>query len=435
MKTLPLFALLLVLVASPLSVAQDHWANWRGPLLSGVAPLADPPVQWSEEKNVRWKVPIPGEGVSTPIVWEDRIYLTAAIPYGKPFKALPDTAEGAHDNRGVTTRFEFVVLCIDRNTGKTRWTTTVTKTRPKEGGHFTGSLASNSPVTDGELIYAFFGSRGLYALDRDGKIVWQKDLGQMETRHAHGEGASPALHDDTLVVNWDHEQQSYLYAFDKKTGKQRWRVERDEMTSWSTPIVVDVEDKPQVIVAATKRVRGYDLATGKELWQCAGLSRNVVSTPIPADGVVYVSNSYDWRVIMAIKLAGAKGDISKTDQVAWYIRKNTSYVPSPLLYDNSLYFLGHLSGVLSRADIKTGEVVEGPYRLEKINRTFASPLGAAKRIYIADQDGTVIVLQHGGAELKTLAINQLDERFSASPVAVGKDLLLRGKSFLYCLAE
>jgi len=336
MKTLPLFALLLVLVASPLSVAQDHWANWRGPLLSGVAPLADPPVQWSEEKNVRWKVPIPGEGVSTPIVWEDRIYLTAAIPYGKPFKALPDTAEGAHDNRGVTTRFEFVVLCIDRNTGKTRWTTTVTKTRPKEGGHFTGSLASNSPVTDGELIYAFFGSRGLYALDRDGKIVWQKDLGQMETRHAHGEGASPALHDDTLVVNWDHEQQSYLYAFDKKTGKQRWRVERDEMTSWSTPIVVDVEDKPQVIVAATKRVRGYDLATGKELWQCAGLSRNVVSTPIPADGVVYVSNSYDWRVIMAIKLAGAKGDISKTDQVAWYIRKNTSYVPSPLLYDNSL---------------------------------------------------------------------------------------------------
>ena len=171
-------------------------------------------------------------------------------------------------------------------TAKSLWKKILREEFPHEGGHETGSLASNSPVTDGQFLYAFFGSRGLYCLDLNGELKWQKDLGRMQTLHAHGEGSSPVLHGDTLIVCWDHEGDSFLYAFDKRTGKERWKVARDEKTSWSTPLVVEHEGKPQVVISATKRVRGYDLATGALLWECAGLSRNVVSSPVAGHGMV-----------------------------------------------------------------------------------------------------------------------------------------------------
>ena len=415
--------------------ATRSWPQWRGPLANGVAPQANPPLEWSEKRNVRWKIPLSGKGHSTPIVWGEHIFLTAAVPFGEPLKPVYDNAEGTHDNVPVAQHHRFVVLAVNRKDGKILWSKTVREEFPHEGGHETGSLASNSPVTDGELLFAFFGSRGLYCFDLNGALKWQKDLGRMQTLHAHGEGSSPVVYGDTLILNWDHEKESYLYAFDKRTGKERWKVARDDKTSWSTPLVVEHEGKPQVVISATKRVRGYDLATGRLIWECAGLSRNVVSSPVAGNGMVFAANSYDWQALLAIRLAGAKGDITETDRVAWKLNRLTPYVSSPLLYDDTLYFIRHNQNILSRFEPATGTPRGEPLRLDGIRDfIFASPVGAAGRIYVAARDGTTVVLRHD-RENKTLAVNRLEDSFSASPALVDRELYLRGERFLYCIAE
>ena len=412
-----------------------QWPQWRGPLANGVAPLANPPVEWSEKKNVRWKVELPGRGHSSPIVFGDRVYVLAAGPVGAEQKAVHDSAPGVHDSVPVTRTNQYLVLALRRSDGRTLWKKNVREEWPHEGGHDTGSPASNSPVTDGEFIYAFFGSRGLYCLDTNGAVRWQHDLGKMQTLHAHGEGSSPVLHADTLLVNWDHEGSSFLYAFDKLTGRQRWKVARDEKTSWSTPLVVEVDGKQQVIVSATKRVRGYDLATGQELWECSGLTDNVVSSPVYWRGLVIAGNSYYSQAMMAIRLAGAKGDLSNTTNVAWRLNRLTPYVSSPLLYDDTLYHVRHNQNILVRLNPATGEFRGEPLRLEGIRDfIFSSPVGAGGRIYITARDGTTVVLRHD-AENATLAVNHLDDSFSASAALAGRELFLRGEKFLYCLAE
>ena len=415
--------------------ALHHWPQWRGPLANGVAPHANPPIHWSETNNLRWKIPLPGKGHSSPIVFGDSVYLLAAVPVGQAQKPVYDDAPGVHDSVPVTHRHQFVVLAISRRDGSVLWKKVLREEWPHEGGHETGSLASSSPVTDGEHLYVFFGSRGLYGLELNGEVKWQKDLGRMQTLHAHGEGSSPVLHGDTLIVCWDHEGDSFLYAFDKHTGKQRWKVARDEKTSWSTPLVVEHEGKPQVIVSATKRVRGYDLTTGAQLWECAGLTDNVVSSPVYGHGVVIAGNSYYQQAMLAIRLAGAKGDITGTDRVAWKLNRMTPYVSSPLLYDDTLYFLRHNQNILSRLEPATGKLRGEPLRLEGINDfIFASPVGAAGRIYVTGRDGATVVLRHD-RENATLALNPLEDSFSASPALVDRELYLRGERFLYCIAE
>jgi outer membrane protein assembly factor BamB len=420
--------------ASCLMEPLRSWPQWRGPLANGVAPHANPPIHWSETNNLRWKIALPGKGHSTPIIHQDLIFLTAAKPVGEPQKAVYDNAPGTHDNVGVTHRHQFVVIAVSRRDGGVVWNKVLREEFPHEGGHETGSLASNSPVTDGERLYVFLGSRGLYCLDLNGAMKWQKDLGRMQTLHAHGEGSSPVLHGDTLIVCWDHEGDSALYAFDKRTGKERWKILRDEKTSWSTPLVVEHEGKPQVVISATKRVRSYDLATGALLWECAGLSRNVVSSPVAGHGMVFAANSYDWQAMLAIRLAGAKGDVTDTDRVAWKLNRSTPYVSSPLLYDDTLYFLRHNQNILSRLDPVTGQPRGDALRLDGINDfIFASPVGAAGRIYVTGRDGVTVVLRHDRTNA-TLAVNRLDDIFSASPVLVDQELYLRGERFLYCLA-
>jgi len=413
--------------------AERYWPQWRGPLGTGGAPLADPPVEWSETQHLRWKLPLPGKGHSTPIVWGELVFVTSAVPVGEPVEPVYNQAPGAHDNLPVSQQHEFAVLAVGRSDGKIRWRRTVTKHFPHEGGHYTGSLASQSPVTDGEHLYASFGSRGLYCLDFTGEVVWEKNLGEMQTRHAHGEGSSPALHGDTIVVNWDHQGDSFIVALDKRTGEQRWKVARDEITSWSTPLVVEHRGRPQVIVSATQRVRSYDLASGKVLWECGGLSRNVVASPVAGEGMVYVGNSYDHQAMLAIRLDGAGGDITGTDQVAWTLNRLTPYVPSPLLYEGTLYFLRHNQGVLSCLNAKTGEPRFGPLRLDGIRTVFASPVAAANRVYVTDRGGVTLVISHGDNP-RLLAMNRLDDVFSASPALAGRELYLRGEKSLYCLS-
>ncbi|HEV3145930.1 MAG TPA: PQQ-binding-like beta-propeller repeat protein [Gemmataceae bacterium] len=425
----------------PDAKAQDSWPQWRGPLATGVSPNANPPVAWSESKNIRWKTALQGKGHSTPIVWGDRIFMTTAIPYGEPVTPR-FVRPGAHDNNEMTRAHEFAVLAVDRKTGKILWQETVLKAVPHEAGHLTASLASASPVTDGEHVFAFFGSYGLYCLDFAGKLIWKKDLGEMHTKHGHGEGSSPALHGDTLIINWDHEEQSFLLALDKRTGKQRWRVARPEETSWATPIVVEGGEradvsptwKTQVVVSGTNRIRGYDLATGDVIWECGGLSSNIVASPVTADGFVYAGSSYDTRAMLAVKLDGAKGDITGTNFVVWTRHRGTPYVPSPLLYDNTIYNLQHYQGVVVRINAKTGEDKGEPIRLPAIRDVYSSPVAAAGRIYITSRDGITEVLSHANPE-KSLAVNRLDDRFSASAALVGRDLYLRGEKHLYCIAE
>ena len=413
--------------------AQAHWPEWRGPLANGVAPHGDPPVTWSETENLRWKLRLPGLGHSTPIIWGERIFLTTAIAHGEVLPAPPEHDDGAHHNLPASRRQKFVVLAIDRATGKISWQTTVRDEQPHEGTHETGSWASNSPVTDGRHVFAFFGSRGLYSLDTAGKVVWQKDFGDMLTRHGHGEGSSPALHGDTLVINWDHQGESFVAAIDKRTGDERWRAARDEITSWSTPLIVEHRGKPQAIVSATDRVRSYDLATGDVIWEVGGLSRNVVASPVSSDGLVVVGGSYDWQKMLAVRLEGARGDLTGSESIVWSRDRHAPYVPSPLLYDGQLYFLKHSQAVLMALDLATGEELYGPLRIHGLYNVFASPVGAAGRIYIASREGTTAVIR-GGPEPELLAVNRLDDAFSASPAVVGDELYLRGQEHLYCIA-
>ena len=410
----------------------DQWGQWRGPLNTGEAPKGNPPLEWSEKKNLRWKTDIPGKGHASPIVWGNQVFILSAERHGEKLK-VPEQPSGAHNNLDPEKKTRFIVMALDRTTGKVLWQKTVRDAQPHQSTHESGTWASASPVTDGERVYAFFGSNGLYCLSTDGKLLWEKDFGDMLVKHGHGEGASLALHADTLIVNWDHEGDSFVAALNTKTGKERWRQTRDEATSWATPIIFEVDGKPQAIVSGTTAVRGYDLATGKVVWSCGGLSQNVVASPVAADGIVFVGSSYEKQAMLAIRLPGAKGDLTGTDKILWSRRQRTPYVPSPLLYRDHLYFLRHYQAILSRLVAKTGEEPSGPFRLPELLNLYASPVAANGRIYLTDQQGVTLVLR-AAAEPKILGVNRLDEAVNASAAIIGKELFLRGESHLYCIA-
>jgi outer membrane protein assembly factor BamB len=390
---------------------ERFWPHWRGPLMTGASARGNPPVEWSETKNVKWKVEIPGLGSGTPVVWGDRIFVQTAVP----------TGDGKQ---------RFMVLAVGRPDGKVLWQRVVREEAPHEAHHATNTFASASALTDGQHVYAFFGSRGLYALDWNGQVKWEKDLGDMNVKLGFGEASSPVLHGEKLVVNWDHEGESFIVALDKRTGKELWRVPREEKTSWSTPLVVEHGGKAQVITSATHRVRSYDLATGALVWEASGMTANAIPTPVHQDGVVFLTSGFRGNALLAVHLAGAKGDVTNTPAVLWRYDRDTPYVPSPLLYGGQLYILKSNSGVLSAFEARSGKKLYGEQRLEGVPNVYASPLGAGGRVYIAGRDGGVAVVQHG-PEFKLLAVNRLDDGFDASPVAVDDELLLRGRKYLY----
>jgi outer membrane protein assembly factor BamB len=428
-------SLIVVSLCCASTPALADWPQWRGPSGTGVASEdAAPPLEWSNTRNVRWKVAIPGRGHSTPIVSGDRIFLTAAIAVGEQFSPRTSDRPGAHDNLPVTRSHRFVVIAIDRVSGGIVWQKTMHETVPREGGHNTASQASASPVTDGKYLYVHFGSQGLYCLDFDGNIVWQQQLGQMHTKHGHGEGSSPALYGDSLIVNWDHEEQSFLLALDKTTGVVRWRRDRDEVTSWSTPLIVEVDGAKQVLVCGTDRVRSYSLETGEVIWECGGMSANIVATPVAAEGMVYVGSSYEKRALMAIRLGQARGDITSTDHVVWSRSRGTPYVPSPLLYDGALYFLTHYQNVITRVQAKTGQDAPGAMRLGELRNIYASPVAAGGYVFVTDLDGTTQVLSNTEIP-RSVAVNVLGESVSASAAIVGTEMFLRGDKHLFCIAE
>jgi outer membrane protein assembly factor BamB len=434
----------------------EQWPGWRGPLGTGLAlASAKPPLTWSETNNVRWKVKIPGRGTATPIVWENLVFVQTALPTGKkveaaapapspqPSESAPATGGGDANRRGrggmgapkPTEVHQFVLLCLDRQTGKTLWQQVAREEVPHEGHHRTdGTFASSSPVTDGQRVFAYFGSRGLHCYDLQGKLQWSQDFGDMRIAMSFGEGSSPGLHGNTLVVTWDHEGgDSFIIALDKTTGKTLWKKPRPEKTSWATPLFVQQDGKTQVIASATGKIRGYDLATGEVIWECGGLTANVIPTPVAGDGFVYCASGFRGNALLAIRLGG-QGDLTGTDAITWRVAKATPYVPSPLLYQGRLYCFSGNNGLLSCFEAKTGKPLLEAERLEAFQNVYASPIAAAGRIYFLGRNGATVVIKPSD-KLEILSTNKLEERTDASPVAVGGDLLIRGQEWLYCLAE
>jgi outer membrane protein assembly factor BamB len=327
-------------------------------------------------------------------------------------------------------------MAISRRDGKVVWERTVREEAPHEGSHTdNGTWASSSVVTDGVHLFANFESKGLYAFDMEGKLVWEKDLGDKRMRNQFGEGSTPALHGNRLVLVWDQQGgQSFVVAFDKRTGAELWRANRKEIDTWATPLVVESAGRAQVVVPGRDVLVSYDLETGEVVWQSAGLTMNAIPSPVYGDGLLFATAGFQGNNLKAIRIDGAKGDITGTPHIVWEINRDTPYVPSPILYDGNLYILRSNNGILSAFDAKTGKPhYPAPQRLTGVPNVFASPVGAAGRIYFAGREGTTVVIRNSPT-LEVLATNVLDDGFDASPALVDREIFLRGNKFLYCIA-
>ena len=416
-------------VRSAQPAAERFWPQWRGPHATGVSTTATPPLQWSDTRNIRWKVEIPGRGSASPVIWGDRIFLLTAVPSGVPIDA-------SHAPRGnAPAPHKFLVMAIDRASGKVVWERTAREEAPHESSHpENGTWASSSAITNGEIVIASFESRGLYAYDMKGTLLWQTDLGDKAMRNHFGEGSTPVLSGNTLIVVWDHTGESFITALDARTGKEIWRQKRDEIDTWATPLVVDRAGRAQVVVPGMNRVRSYDLETGAIVWHTAGLTMNPIPSPVADDSFVYLMSGFRGNSLKAIRFGGATGDITGTEAVAWSLDRDTPYVPSPLLYDGILYFLKSNTGILSALDARSGKPHFQLQRLPLAPEVFASPVGAAGRVYIPSRDGVTLVLKHGPT-FEVIAENKLSDGFDASPALAGGEIYLRGHKFLYCIAE
>lgn len=436
-RDLPIVLFILSLALTLPALQAEHWGSWRGPSDNGMAET-DAPARWSDTENVKWKIEIPGRGHSSPVVWGDRIFVTTAIPVGAP---PPPPAEPQGERRGPgggagpLVEHHFEVLCIDKNSGKKLWQKTAAVAKPHEGYHQQyGSFASNSPVTDGEHVFAFFGSRGVYAYDFAGNLKWKKDFGvQMKMHLAFGEGIAAVLEGNTLLLTFDHGGDSFLAALNKNTGEELWRAAREEISNWAAPLVVEHEGRKQIVVAATKKVRSYDFESGKLIWESAGLGMNTIPAPVRQGDLVYVMSGYRDPNLMAIRL-GRTGDLTGTDAIVWSETRGTSYTSSPVLHDGKLYVLTD-RGMLSCFNAESGEPYYHQVRLPGTHTFKASPVGAAGKLYLSSEEGDVIVVKMG-PEFEVIATNTLkDQMFIASPAIVDGEIFLRGPSTLFCISE
>ena len=439
MKSKFLLSLCLLLIAIPIPAFgesfADNWHQWRGPDATGVSTTADPPVEWSEDENVKWKVAIEGQGTSTPIIWGNKVFVLTAINTGVKDPSIPDPEDQPKTNffdiKQPNAQHAFVVLCLDRNTGKEIWRQTATTKIPHQGAHNDNDFAPASPTTDGKHLYCWFGSAGLFCFDLQGNKIWEKDLGEVKVGSSLGEGCSPVLHNGKIVIVRDHAGQSTIEVLDAKTGKELWKRKREEGNAWATPRIIQHSGKTQVITAASGFIRSYDLENGDIIWQCSGLTGNAIPCPVVEGDYVICMSGYQGYSAMAIPLTET-GDISDSDKILWKKERGTPYIPSPLLYEGLLYYNQSNQSILTCLDSKTGEVVFGPERVGELSNIYASPVGAGGRVYLTGRNGNTLVLQRG-PDYEVTALNKLDERFDASPAIAGNQLFLRGTKHLYCI--
>ncbi len=425
MKRLFLSSVLFVAMSHCPSMA-DNWAHWRGPTGNGVATNAQPPVRWSSIKNVKWKVAIPGRGSGSPVIWEKRVFVSTAVPVGND-PAGNDTGQEA-------SKMAFKILCFDRSNGRLLWDQTATVATPHQGMHVTNSYASASPCTDGKHVYAHFGSRGLYCYTMDGELRWKRDdFGKMDTRNSFGEGSSPTLEGDKILVPWDHEGQSYLYALDKSTGETIWKTERDEPSCWATPLVVEHKGAKQVVMNGQTCARAYELETGKELWRCGGQAQRPVASAVAGNGLVFIGSGFQGSFLGAFRMDG-QGDIENTKHVVWVLDSDTPDIASPLLSGGRVYFHKAKTGMLSCVDAATGKPHYTAARIPGLSSTYASPIAVGGHVYLTGRSGTTVVIEDSD-QLKIVASNSVGETVDATPAPVDNELFIRGENHLFCISE
>jgi len=406
-----------------------NWHQWRGPDATGVAPHGDPPINWDEKTHIKWKTAIPGTGLSTPVIWGDRIFSLTALKTDRQPKTK------ASEGKAPQSNHQFLILCLDRRTGGILWQRLPCEAVPHEGHAGTSSYANASPVTDGRYVYASFGSRGIYSYDMEGVQQWKADLGKFSIKYAFGEGSSPALYQDTLIVNCDHEQQSFITALDARTGKPKWRVPRDEKSTWNTPLVTEHKGQILVLVNGANRARSYDLANGELIWQY-GEKPGVDAIPSPMrinDLAIFISGLRG-DPVYAVPL-GSSGDLSSTDRLAWRHARGGSQISSAVLLGSRLFFIRGRTGVLTCLDARNGAVIIDQQRLPALNEIYASAVATAGRVYFTSRNGVTVVLDATANEVRILAENHLDATISASPAIVGREIFIRGEKNLYCIAH
>jgi len=428
-------AALLWLVASP--SAQD-WPHWRGPLASGVSSERGLPTRWSDSENIAWKASIRGVGISSPIVWRDLVIVTSQTGSGvvRPGPSLVQGGNPAEAGEralaaATDSQVGLLVSAFDRETGGRKWEFTM----PAEGElppvHEKHNLASPSPVTDGERIYAWFATGQIAAIDLTGKLLWKKNLGAEYGPFVinWGHGSSPVVHKGNLLLLCYHEKASYLLALDARTGAVRWKRDTDAgVTSYSTPLVVDSGDRSEVVINSSVGVSGHDLATGERLWHFDEPNRFPIPTPVADDGIIYTSRGYRSSPYMAIR-AGGRGNVAERD-VVWRVPSGAPYISSPVQHDGLIYLTGDV-GVLTVTDAKTGERV---YQ-ERIGGVYtASPVVGDGKVYLASEDGETIVLRTGRT-LEIIARNRLSARQLASPAVAGGRLFIRSDDVLYAIGK
>lgn len=430
----------LTLLCSSIIHGQEHWPAFRGGTLSGVGKGDDFPTDWSKDKNITWKMTIPGRGWSSPIVWGDRVFLTSTVSEGKdrePRKGLYVANVFGKVDPGT---HHWYVHCLDRKTGKKLWSKEAHKGVVKGKIHIKNSYASETPVTDGERIYAYFGNVGLYCYDMTGKKLWDKSFKPVSTRFGWGTASSPVLHDGRLYIVNDNDTGSYLLTLNAKTGKEIWKVERDEKSNWATPYVWENSKRTEIITPGTRKIRSYDL-DGKLLWELGGMSSITIPTPIEAHGLLYVTSGYvlDFKKPLYAIRPGASGDISlkegqkQSEYIAWVQKSAGPYHPSPVVYGGYLYML-YDRGNLSCFDAKTGKPM---YLKQSIARApfTASPWAADGKIYCLDENGITHVVQ-AGPKFKVLGKNTLNgEMTLATPAITQGSFFIRTLNTLYRIGK
>ena len=383
------------------------WPRWRGPA-QGVVADGDYPDQWSPTENVVWKVKVPGQGNSSPIIWKDRLFLTA------------------HENQGK----KRLVLCFDRADGKLLWQCPVPEHLVEKAQGKNG-YASGTPSTDGERVYAYFGTGGLFCCDVDGKQVWHVPFPKMDA--LHGMACSPLLFKDKVIIFQEHNPGGFIAAYDKLTGKELWRTPRKETVSWGSPIAIRVGGKEQIIVSSSMRVYGYDPDNGKEIWSCAGNLFEVIPTPVVGHDLLFCSSGRSGPTL-AIRPEGAQGDITKTN-VVWKTIKGSPFVPSPLLYGDYLYTVNDMLSIVSCFDARTGKQFWQERCGQPVSEGFsASPIGVNGKVFFTNDEGETYVMQHGD-QFNLLHVNRLGEKTLASPALIDGRWHIRTQKHLWCIGK
>lgn len=438
-----LLALLAAQSSSTSAARSSNWAQWRGPDSQGVSDEKNLPTEWSETKNVLWKAELPGKGFSQPIIWGNKVFLTTDVEGGpapeshKPPKHMLGDKEYRHpDWDSVDKLHTFKTLCLNRDTGKILWEQTSYSGTVFDYRHKRGNYAAPTAVTDGKYVISYFGSEGVYCYDFNGKLIWKKSIGNIDT-FGMGVGASPVLYESLVIFVCDQNlavpKDSFMIALDKKTGNQVWRVERPIQGSWATPVIVKSGERTEMVTSGNEFLISYDPATGKELWRTTGLKSHAIATPVIGHGIAILSSGYPAKAVTAVRL-GASGNLDGTDKIAWKYNKGTAYVPSPILYGDYVYLMSD-AGIMSCLNAKTGEVIYEGGRVPVATKFYgASPVAFDGKILLTSDDGDTFVIK-AGPKHEVLATNSIGEPCRTSIAIADGKLFIRGDKHLFCIGN